>query len=113
MKMFRESIYMKKFLSFLLTVILVFSIAAYPASAGSSDEGVGDFVTRLYSICLNRRPDQNGYSDWTSKLIRNEITGSEAAYGFIFSPEFQNLDVTNNLNGCQVMRPGRLITRSS
>ncbi len=88
---------MKKLISLLLTVILTLSIAIVPASAGSSSEqGVGEFVTRLYDICLNRQPDAAGYTDWTSKLLNNEITGAECAYGFIFSDEFQSLNVTND-----------------
>ena len=87
---------MKKLISILLTVILICSIAIVPASAASSaDSGVSDFVTRLYSICLDREPDAAGHSDWTSKLLNNQITGAEAAYGFIFSPEFQNKNVSN------------------
>lgn len=63
-------------------------------SSGKQD--VGEFVKRLYSICLGRQPDPNGYNDWTGRLNSSEITGAECAYGFIFSTEFQSLNVTDD-----------------
>ncbi|MCD8069474.1 MAG: DUF4214 domain-containing protein [Lachnospiraceae bacterium] len=56
---------------------------------------VSDFVTRLYNVCLNRDPDEEGKADWVSRLESGEETGSSAAYGFIFSAEFQNYNYCN------------------
>ncbi|MCQ2482635.1 MAG: DUF4214 domain-containing protein [Clostridia bacterium] len=50
--------------------------------------GVNCFVSRLYAICLDRLPDPAGQAGWVTQLIKGTKTGSEVAYGFVFSPEF-------------------------
>ncbi len=50
--------------------------------------GVNCFVSRLYAICLDRLPDPLGQAGWVNELIKGTKTGSEVAYGFVFSPEF-------------------------
>lgn len=56
---------------------------------------IGEFVTRLYQVCLNRDPDEAGKADWVDRLYCGEVTGSEAAYGFIFSAEFTKKNLCN------------------
>ena len=63
-----------------------------PALEGTPIE---QFVTRLYIVCLNRRPDDNGKNYWTGLLSSGQTTGTMAAYGFIFSQEFQNCNYCN------------------
>jgi uncharacterized repeat protein (TIGR02543 family) len=65
----------------------------------SYPSGVEGFVTRLYSECLGRTPDANGYDSWVNQLKSKKITGSQAAYGFIFSTEFKN---RNYCDSCYV-----------
>ena len=48
---------------------------------------VYDFVVRLYEKALGRSPDYADLVDWQHKLITHEYTGTDVAYGFIFSPE--------------------------
>lgn len=48
------------------------------------------FVERLYKTCLGRIGDRGGQEDWTEKLIKKQITGSDCAKSFIFSPEYTN-----------------------
>lgn len=48
------------------------------------------FVERLYAICLGRTGDNPGVTDWTRQLVEGVNTGAGVAYGFLFSPEFQN-----------------------
>ncbi|MDD4849136.1 MAG: DUF4214 domain-containing protein [Gemmiger sp.] len=57
------------------------------------------FVTRLYTVCLLRTPDAKGLADWSQKLNNKEITGAQAAMGFVFSDEFQ---AYNYCNTCYV-----------
>lgn len=57
----------------------------------TSHDDVKGFVTSLYSDCLGREPDDFGLEGWTTKLVDQEVTGKEAAYGFFFSPEFNFL----------------------
>ena len=87
---------MKKIVSLLLSIIIVFSVFVMPASAASDKQDVGDFVTRLYDICLDRQPDPSGFRDWTEQLEDGTNTGVGCAYGFIFSPEFQNKTISND-----------------
>jgi hypothetical protein len=56
---------------------------------------IRNFASRLYSVALSRTPDQAGLDYWTNRLANREITGTEAAYGFFFSAEFQNANLTN------------------
>lgn len=57
--------------------------------------GVNCFVARLYKVCLNRLPDIGGQVGWVMKLMNGEAAGSTAAYGFVFSQEFINLNLND------------------
>lgn len=52
--------------------------------------GIGGFVNRLYSVSLGRLPDPTGFEDWYDQLDDGEITGAQAARGFLLSQEFIN-----------------------
>ena len=65
-------------------------------SAEFNEQGVNDFVTRLYDICIGRKPDANGLADWTGKLKNGKATGVSVAFGFIFSSEFQGKGYSND-----------------
>jgi len=56
---------------------------------------IKNFATRLYSVALNRTPDPVGLSYWTERLANKTVTGTEAAYGFFFSTEFVNSNLSN------------------
>lgn len=60
-----------------------------------SEDPAETFVTRLYSVCLGRTPDEAGLNDWVNRLKNGQVTGVTAAYGFIFSEEFQNKNYCN------------------
>ena len=51
------------------------------------------FAKRLYTTTLQREPDSEGLNHWHNSL-KNGMTGAQAAYHFIFSPEMTN----RNLN---------------
>jgi len=53
------------------------------------------FVKRFYKEILGRTADSGGLNYWTSKLIRQELSASDIANGFINSYEFQHRRVTN------------------
>ena len=53
------------------------------------------FVARLYSVTLNRTPDEEGLRSWADLLADKKATGASVARGFIYSPEFQGLDLSN------------------
>lgn len=62
---------------------------------------VNSFVTRLYSCCFERTPDEAGLNYWTGCLMTvndgiNSITGYDIASGFVFSNEMNSLNLSNS-----------------
>ena len=53
------------------------------------------FVTRCYEEALNRTPESEGLTNWTNSLVDRSLSGTQLAYGIIFSPEFQNRNLSN------------------
>lgn len=60
-----------------------------------SNEKIADFVTRLYHIILNREPDETGFYGWYTGLENQSKTGADLIFGFIFSPEFQEKNTSD------------------
>lgn len=58
-------------------------------------KNVNAFVARLYSLCLGRRGDQAGQQSWVTQLINGTNSGAGVAYGFFFSQEFLNRNLSN------------------
>ncbi len=58
-------------------------------------QNVNAFVARLYSMCLGRNGDYDGQASWVRQLINHENSGAGVGYGFFFSPEFINRNLTN------------------
>ncbi|MCR9126268.1 MAG: DUF4214 domain-containing protein [Rhodobacteraceae bacterium] len=48
-------------------------------------------VFRLYQATLDRAPDAAGHMEWSAQIYRGALSGSDAAAGFVGSPEFQNV----------------------
>ncbi len=66
-----------------------------PCTADSNiDTGMGEFVVRLYKVCLGRGYDTAGLKNWITQLNNGE-SGSAIAHGFFFSPELQNKHLSN------------------
>ena len=59
------------------------------------NEGVTKFVARCYRLCLGREADEDGLNGWCRQILNKENTAKEAAYGFIFSNEFMNQNLTD------------------
>lgn len=73
----------------------VFSGFYLPGEGMQKNAAINGFVDRLYTICLGRHGDQGGHNGWVTNLYNGTTTGSEAAYGFIFSPEFINKNLSD------------------
>ena len=58
-------------------------------------QNVNAFVARLYSMCLGRVGDYDGQASWVRQLINHENSGAGVGYGFFFSQEFINRNLTN------------------
>lgn len=57
--------------------------------------GIDGFVTRLYNVALLREADQDGYQYWKQLLQSGTYTGAQASYGFIFSKEMENRNLSD------------------
>lgn len=60
-----------------------------------SEKQIEEFITRFYKLCLNREPDKKGLQDWKDQLLSGSRTGSDIAYGFVFSKEFSGRNFSN------------------
>lgn len=58
-------------------------------------EKIGQFVTFLYTSTLEREPDAQGHDYWVNRIINDGLPGDEVAYGFIFSDEMINKNLSN------------------
>ena len=65
------------------------------ATASVNMDGIKAFVTRMYKVCLDRAPEEDGLNGWAQKLANKEATGCSVAYGFVFSPEFIGKNPSN------------------
>ena len=59
------------------------------------NEEVKAFVSRLYRICLGREPDKEGLNNWVQALISGEASGARVVWGFFFSREMENMNLTD------------------
>ena len=64
-------------------------------SGCNAEDGVTIFVRRMYNVCLDRTPDEEGLNYWCSLLWNQSMSGSEIAGGFVFSPEFQSKNLSD------------------
>ena len=71
----------------------VTSGAQYAKSTIASANSIA-FATRLYTECLGRDPETEGLNYWSLGLTNQELTGTQAAKEFFYSPEYlgKNLD---------------------
>lgn len=60
-----------------------------------ANEAIGSFVERLYTIILERSPDEKGFYDWYAGLESQKMTGADLIYGFVFSTEFQEKNTSD------------------
>lgn len=57
--------------------------------------GVTGFVSRCYEKALDRAGETTGINDWCDKILRKVNTPQEVAYGFVFSQEVENMNLSN------------------
>ena len=53
------------------------------------------FATRLYTECLGREPEAEGLKFWSLGLTNLELSGTQAAREFFYSPEFVNANYSD------------------
>jgi len=72
---------------FLSIILIVGMLTPITLNAGTSEQ-VQAFVSRFYTNCLGRQPDQGGLNEWVNRLMTGVKTGEDVAKGFILSQEF-------------------------
>lgn len=76
-----------------------FSALSYQMKAGSNeapnDTQITGFVNRLYNLCFNREADDPGLIYWKNALINKEKSGAVVAWGFFFSDEMKNRNLSD------------------
>ncbi|MGN0513604.1 MAG: DUF4214 domain-containing protein, partial [Lachnospiraceae bacterium] len=70
--------------------------AVFEQKVTVDEQKVKAFVTRLYTVVLNRQPDENGIADWTTRLVEGSQNGASVSYGFVFSAEFEARNLSNS-----------------
>ena len=70
--------------------------ATESAPQAESKARIMDFVKRIYIYVLDREPEEEGAAYWSEELWNFNRTGAEVAQGFIFSPEFENRNTTDD-----------------
>ena len=60
------------------------------AKATIASKNATEFATRLYTECLGRDPEDEGLKFWSLGLTNQELSGTQAAKEFLYSPEFVN-----------------------
>ena len=63
--------------------------------SNTNDEICG-FASRLYTTILGRDAEESGLEYWSSELRAKKVTGTTAAYDFVFSQEFVSANVSNS-----------------
>lgn len=59
------------------------------------DEGVRNFVGHLYTLVLGREAEQEGLDAWTDALCDKKSSGVDIGYGFVFSDECKDRNLSN------------------
>ena len=100
---------LSKVISIVMAFVMVLGIFVInPVDAHASD-GITDFVTRCYSLALQRDPDETGLNNWVESIKRGERVGSSVVYWFIFSEEYLAQDKSDEefVNDLYTMFLGR------
>lgn len=59
------------------------------------NEGVTKFIARNYKMCLGRLADEDGINAWCNQILTGQNTAKEVAYGFVFSQEFKEKNLSD------------------
>ena len=60
------------------------------------EEKVKQFVSRMYTVVLNREAEAGGLDYWSQELLNQKQDGAALANGFINSPEFKNRGLSDS-----------------
>ncbi|MBO4776523.1 MAG: DUF4214 domain-containing protein, partial [Lachnospiraceae bacterium] len=80
--------YRTRFLSVILSLLMILSVVSIPAFKAKAAGGVDGFVERCYTVTLDRGSDPDGFAAWKDMLLNGKSVGIFIAYGFMFSDEY-------------------------
>lgn len=72
------------------------SVVVSGSSSSASNDAISGFASRLYTTILDREAEASGLEYWTSELRAKRVTGTTAAYNFVFSQEFVSANVSDS-----------------
>ena len=81
-----------------LQVFEFIDVSTYQIRKGNINQnaGVEEFVSRMYTVVLEREAEMAGLNDWVGQLRNQTIDGAGIANGFINSKEFLNKNLNND-----------------
>ena len=62
----------------------------------ATSTGVGQFVERLYTVCLERASEPAGLAEWTRRITEGESTPEDVAKFFFLSEEYVEKNTSND-----------------
>ena len=65
-------------------------------SSNNELQQINEFVSRMYTVVLNREAETGGLSYWTEQLTSQEMDGAGISNGFINSPEFKARNLSDS-----------------
>jgi len=71
------------------------SSSSSSGSLSPNADKIRAFITFLYSATLDRNPDDSGAQYWYNQITVQGKTGEEVAWGFVFSNEMNNRNLSN------------------
>ncbi|MHB1377831.1 MAG: DUF4214 domain-containing protein, partial [Candidatus Humimicrobiaceae bacterium] len=86
----------KLMFSIIFITVMCLSLSLIPGNAyAATKTQATDFVTRFYVYILERNPDSAGLGSNVAQLLKNQATGAQMAYNFVFSAEFTAKNKSN------------------
>ena len=86
---------MKRIIKLVLAMIMFVTSICISQVDVRAEGKIEAFVTRLYSLCMNRQPDPVGKADWVNQLKTKRKSASEVVYGFFFSKEMRERNLSD------------------
>ena len=81
---------MKRLSKLLLVVVLSLGLVGTAKVNVEAEDKVSAFVTRLYTLCLNRQPDSKGKYYWEHNLKSGILSASDAVKDFLLGKEMKS-----------------------
>ncbi|MBQ2184575.1 MAG: DUF4214 domain-containing protein, partial [Lachnospiraceae bacterium] len=79
----------------ILMLFLLLGAVLMPSLKANAETSADDFINRCYLVTVGREADSEGFEYWNNRIVNSELVGTQVAYGFVFSDEYQNKDKSN------------------